>query len=348
MGATVTTGKRAAAFKTAAGNIIYVLFEETYEKNCYPHTPRWSCVFFGSIEQALKRIFLSAASCEGGMLKGKGGDITPEAYIAGWMKELTAPAPFRGEGVDLQVGKSFYSAVQEESAEKVYSCLAEQGRQDVIDVLKGGGIYRLNFADEGNLAASLSQASVVYPWRLVDAYSCPSGDVRQLDFGYAPKPVKDIDLSVPEFIWAGDECLLIKTPDGAWRAVGYSAYSIDYYIRDLWELELKEPGSYRKRIGAYRAACVNAPRVPLIGCRVRIDLTRVAADSFEASRMASLRNELPVTETSEGFEILVTEEIDGNNLWHIQRLSAEAAVWTLSEEPCSKEVPQASTQLSFL
>jgi hypothetical protein len=189
---------------------------------------------------------------------------------------------------------------------------------------------------------------VVYPWRLVDAYSCPSGDVRQLDFGYAPKPVKDIDLSVPEFIWAGDECLLIKTPDGAWRAVGYSAYSIDYYIRDLWELELKEPGSYRKRIGAYRAACVNAPRVPLIGCRVRIDLTRVAADSFEASRMASLRNELPVTETSEGFEILVTEEIDGNNLWHIQRLSAEAAVWTLSEEPCSKEVPQASTQLSFL
>ena len=32
MGATVTTGKLAAAFATAAGKIIYVLFEQTYER----------------------------------------------------------------------------------------------------------------------------------------------------------------------------------------------------------------------------------------------------------------------------------------------------------------------------
>ena len=39
MGSTVSTGKLAAAFKATSGKIMYVLFEETYEANCYPRTP---------------------------------------------------------------------------------------------------------------------------------------------------------------------------------------------------------------------------------------------------------------------------------------------------------------------
>ena len=37
MGATVLTGKRAAAFQTVDGDWMFALFERTYEKNCYPH-----------------------------------------------------------------------------------------------------------------------------------------------------------------------------------------------------------------------------------------------------------------------------------------------------------------------
>ena len=39
MGSTVSTGKLAAAFRATGGKIMYVLFEETYEANCYPRTP---------------------------------------------------------------------------------------------------------------------------------------------------------------------------------------------------------------------------------------------------------------------------------------------------------------------
>jgi len=53
MGATVTTGKRAAAFTAPSGQNIYVLFEQTYEKNCTPHSPHWNCILFGDISAQL-------------------------------------------------------------------------------------------------------------------------------------------------------------------------------------------------------------------------------------------------------------------------------------------------------
>lgn len=100
MGATVTTGKRAAAFKAPSGQNFYVLFEETYEKNCTPHTPHWNCILFGDLIAAMERIFRHASACEGGMLQGRGGSITPRtspqndlgkypvlgAVIYGWIR----------------------------------------------------------------------------------------------------------------------------------------------------------------------------------------------------------------------------------------------------------------------
>ena len=84
MGSTVSTNKLAAAFKTTSGKTMYVLFEETYESNCYPRTPRWGCLMMGEIANTMRGIFRSAGSCEGGMLKGAGGrDISPEGYIQG-------------------------------------------------------------------------------------------------------------------------------------------------------------------------------------------------------------------------------------------------------------------------
>ncbi len=91
MGATVTVGKKVAAFKANNGKVGYVLFEETYEKNCYPHTPHWSCVGLGYLDDVMTRIFARASSCEGGSLQGRGGYITPEGYISGWLNELAEP-----------------------------------------------------------------------------------------------------------------------------------------------------------------------------------------------------------------------------------------------------------------
>ena len=40
MGATITMGKIAAAFQANDGATYYALFEQTYEKNCYPQIGR--------------------------------------------------------------------------------------------------------------------------------------------------------------------------------------------------------------------------------------------------------------------------------------------------------------------
>ena len=73
MGSTVSTGKQVAAFKATSGKVMYVLFEETYESNCYPRTPRWSSYMIGELPAVMRHIFRAASSCEGGMLKGAGG-----------------------------------------------------------------------------------------------------------------------------------------------------------------------------------------------------------------------------------------------------------------------------------
>jgi hypothetical protein len=85
MGATVVTSKTVAAFRNPKnGDVIYVLFEQSYEKNCYPHTPSWDCRAIGTFEQVFRRVFMSGSSCEGGSLQVRGGNTKPETYIKGW------------------------------------------------------------------------------------------------------------------------------------------------------------------------------------------------------------------------------------------------------------------------
>jgi hypothetical protein len=88
MGATVTTGKCAAAFRSNEGELLYILFERSYEKNCYPHTDHWSAFAFGTREEVLRRAFVGASDCCGGMLQSRSGDIKPENYIESWKQEL--------------------------------------------------------------------------------------------------------------------------------------------------------------------------------------------------------------------------------------------------------------------
>lgn len=92
MGSTVTTNRLVHAFRHPNGQISYAGWEATYEKNVYPHTPRWSRVV-GSLEDIVRRIFLWASACEGGLLQDPRGWIAPEVYIRRWMARLANPIP---------------------------------------------------------------------------------------------------------------------------------------------------------------------------------------------------------------------------------------------------------------
>ena len=77
MGSTVTTGRLAAAIRAQSGATIYCLYEQTYEKNCFPHTPRWSAIYIGHSRGALRNVFGYASMSQGRTLKNRSCRMTP-------------------------------------------------------------------------------------------------------------------------------------------------------------------------------------------------------------------------------------------------------------------------------
>jgi hypothetical protein len=97
--------KKAAVFKSKQGIAIYVLYEESYSKNVIPHTPRWSCISIGPLEEAMKAIFHQAGACEGGSLRSRTGDLKPENYIAPRrLSELASPVVQEDSTVSMSIG----------------------------------------------------------------------------------------------------------------------------------------------------------------------------------------------------------------------------------------------------
>jgi hypothetical protein len=56
MGATIFTRQHIEVLSLADGNEAFVLWEEHYENNVYPHNPHWSCTGFGRRPEALRTI----------------------------------------------------------------------------------------------------------------------------------------------------------------------------------------------------------------------------------------------------------------------------------------------------
>lgn len=85
MGATVAVSRRVGAFNSR-GEIIYALFESTYESNVHPHTAHESIVAFGNFAEVLRWVVIACGVTCGGMLRSRGGDFTPHGYFGLWMK----------------------------------------------------------------------------------------------------------------------------------------------------------------------------------------------------------------------------------------------------------------------
>jgi hypothetical protein len=152
MGSTVSTGKLAAAFKTTSGTTIYALYEQTYESNCYPHTPSWGCILLGDISAALRGIFRSASSCEGGMLKGAGGrDISPEGYVAGWIKELANPYQFGDRNIDVFIAAGYSAPLVHDQMESTKARMIAKGFELEATKLENGERLSLSLYEHGEL-----------------------------------------------------------------------------------------------------------------------------------------------------------------------------------------------------
>lgn len=262
MGATVTCQKAAAAFRSPAGTPTYVLFESTYQRNVTPHTPSWCCCHVGCVEGALKRVFGYAADCEGGMLQTRRGATTPEAYVADWLRCLTAPSAMPDMAVRLTVGSSYLDTIQPDQVAQAAALLAAHGLAEAARTLQEGDTPQLRLHRDAEVVAALGSTGLAAPWRLIGMTWPPSGPACDAGLGHAPARARRAHPSPPALLKLDDNNLLAQAEDGTWRLAGWAYTIIGDYVRDAWEAELAAPGQHRASIAALRHAARDAPPVP--------------------------------------------------------------------------------------
>ena len=346
MGSTISTAKLVAAFPSVSGAPFYVMYEETYESNVTPRTPRWSCVGLGSVERIMRRIFQSASSCEGGMLKGSGGrDISPEGYLAGWLKELANPVMCEDRTITLEAGDSWSSAIPNSALEATLAQLVSLGRQDIATELEEKKSIKLSLHAESALIEALYSGGSMSPWRIIPDTSAHHWASRVPQLGYAPAKTKVFDVKVPRFYKVNprEENRLILNEAGQWVCAGWDYSIVGSYVHDLWEAELREPGSYRTRIKAYRDALKGSPYLPKRGVKILIDTT-VELKDWHKSTLAKVLATFP--HSAKGSEVRLDVPEDASDLYSVFQLS-DCITWEVSENE-AVEQPCLTQQLCLL
>lgn len=187
MGATVSVAQTVAAYTDRLGRPIYVLFESTYEKNCYPHVPHWGAVGFGTADTVIDRIFLLASETCGGMLQGPGGQIQPVGYAQKWLGAMAIPGRYHEMRTSLELrdlGSIGY--IPTDKAEKVLAALTDSGHKAVAERLSKGEKVDLSFVDD--VETLMVIATVLAPWRFIGSFVNEDMAPTAPDLWYRPEP----------------------------------------------------------------------------------------------------------------------------------------------------------------
>jgi len=260
MGATVTTGKCAAAFRSSEGELFYILFERHYEKNCYPHTPKWSAFAFGTRDEVLRRAFIGASDCCGGMLQSPRGEIKPENYIESWKQELNRPVQMHDIVVKLKFEDSWQATLPASRKEDVRTILERTGFADRFDTIAHGELSATLYGDTALLRSLYGVDGGVSPWR---AFSHHDVGTLPVDVPATRNiAVQDADLPVVRCFAIDSNLRLVadgdKWLDGHWA---YSALA-RFVMGPGLERELAHPGYANAAIPVVREALVNAVPLP--------------------------------------------------------------------------------------
>lgn len=258
MGATVTTNKRAGAFSRPDGRLIYVLFEETYEKNCYPHTPNWHVTAFGPRNDVLQRIFMHARSCESGMLQSRAGTIRPESYIETWKQHLAKPAEILDSEIDLSIGESYRSPIPLSSVEAIRTLMESRGFGAQFGQIEAASLKVSLHADADLLLALYGESAPLSPWRALGHVHCsnrllPVEHVRNMKADSMPR-VRAYRLDENEVV--------VSINGSPLRRAGWDYNAVGSFLDLAYEYELHAPGWGKTAIPWYRALLRQAPQLP--------------------------------------------------------------------------------------
>lgn len=349
MGSTVSTGKLIGAFRRNDGQPCYVMFEQTYEKNCHPHTPSWSARAIGGVETMLQAIFANASACEGGMLQGPGGRITnPETYIAGWLKEMANPVSMRDLEVGLKVSESWSATLTQKHLTTLKPTLLALGYQVQVAALEAGDKVSASLHKDSQLLSALYDGKTMGAWRIIQSYDIPVNGIRDASLGFKPEKAKTYDVTAPRFMRVSqkNENILKQSADGSWRCEGWAYSIIGEFVTNLWKAEMREPGSFRNRIKSFRDAVEGAALLPSSGVKVIVD-TAVPVEGYAQSSMESLLAK--VTGTRVGSEVHFSVPESDDLLYSVTSLPVASTKWVLTlDAPRPTPGPAPMEQLSLL
>ncbi|QWY75119.1 MAG: hypothetical protein JVY19_01325 [Ferrovum myxofaciens] len=233
MGSTVSVSKKVTA-KLIGGEKFYWLFESTYEKNCYPHTPHEGCIGFGRIDKILERIFLFGSNCEGGMLQTPSGHITPESYIRRWLDLLENPMEMNVSPEPISVG-AYGRAIREENLDDAVKILARNWTDgaECLKTLKKASVD-WNELDQMLALEALCNSKNVFVWRIFDN---SGAGLTNSELGYRFEKTGNHEIE-PVVGWRVDsEEIVLKTGEFM-RKAGWSYSIVGRFIQN----EPSQPG----------------------------------------------------------------------------------------------------------
>ncbi len=195
MSSTITVSRRVGAFRTAT-QVLYALYESTYENNVYPHTPHESCCAFGTLQSVMTWVLGAMSATCGGMLRRPGGSLTPMGYLQSWLGALAEPYAMKDRAIRLKVSTSWRASVpldretyreDNPGLSVAASRLREGGYHAQAAQLEAGEEVELSLFADGDVLATIygdiGRGGRIAPWRILDPTWMLSRDA-----GLAPEP----------------------------------------------------------------------------------------------------------------------------------------------------------------
>ena len=298
MSSTISVSRRAAAFRTAAG-VFYLLFESTYESNVHPHRPSESCVAFGTAQQVCAWVLTAAAATAGGMLRGRGGPLSPLGYLRSWLAELKSPREFPDLAIELECSSAFYATVPTEDiyGKRDYltatvAALRAHGLTAEADSLAAGERVALRLHEHAPALAAIygfrDGREHIAPWRILKPYyTTMTHPELTLQVPELPSPGAPADLFDAGLGSENARVLVFPGRSGEMR-MGATYEAIEFFLsRRAVEFELEVAGA-----GVARAkAALDALKQPLkplpASAVITFDMNHLQADYLEEFKTAT-------------------------------------------------------------
>lgn len=263
MGATVVTGKAVAAFRhPTTGEVIYLIYEETYSKNDHPYVPDWGVRAIGTYEQVMKVLYGSAAACEGGMLQTRSGHTKPEIYLKSWRVSFSEPFQMADQDIELKLGgDTLYAPIPDKHVDTALATLERIGRQDIAEALKAGGTVTVSLHRDTDIVTGLYGVGTgLSLWKVI------RGKWGHLytDEKLAP-PIAKREVAMPTAVaYALDSDNVVVSIDGGpLKHMGWRYSAVGQYIREVaYPIEIQRSFSAYKLIREFRDLCNSAPELP--------------------------------------------------------------------------------------